>query len=153
VGPFVAGGFAEASALPFETFPSETAPADKRSAFGGRLRGATARVSAHARVEVDAELAPRGVGSRSSTTTEPSASTEAVAFAGARAKIEWSSAVGAGALGLSAFVREPLRTRCVDVGYGCERLGATVGVVVHGSVAVWRRGTETAATAVESPPP
>lgn len=159
-GPLVAGAFAEVAVIPFENFPSETAPAEARSsAFAGGFAGAAARLGRRGRVELDGEIGVRRSYLRVDHWHADDVSDSAsVAFAGGRVKLDLG--LEPIAFGVSAFVREPLHKACVDVGDGCERLGTTVGVVLHGSFTFLRRGaaasTSTAiptSTATSSPIP
>jgi hypothetical protein len=153
-GPLVAGAFAETTLSPVESFPSDTEPAVNRfTSFAGGFAGAALRLGLRVRLGVDGELGLQ----RSRARVEYLDGVErtgsaTVAYAGGRVKIDLPFAQDQGAIGLSAFVREPLRTACVDVGETCDDLGTTVGVVLHGSIALWRRGTGAGGAAPDPAP-
>lgn len=147
-GPLVAALLAETTLSPVESFPSEVEPAVYRfTSFLGGSAGAALRVGRTLRVQLDGELGLQHTRTSGEYLGGRTWSDGAWApFAGGRARIELPFVGEQGAIGLSAFVREPLRSTCVDVGEACHRLGTTIGVVLHGSVALWRSGRAASAT-------
>jgi hypothetical protein len=154
-GPLLAGAFAEVSAFPAMDVAGN--PAELRSAaYLGGVAGTHANVGPRLRIGAAAEggfeLARSQI-SYEEGQSGPAHGGEAwVPFVGARAMVGLRRPRGEAVLGMAAFVREPLRSTCVDVGIHCDRVGTTVGVVVQLSGAFWRSGAAAGSPSPPTPP-